>query len=263
MAITTRQQQDNRPIIEVCLTPALWYQFDPKGKNVVVIDIIRATSTIAAALHYGVQKMIPVETVEEANTYLEKGYIVAGERDGYKIPHFHHGNSPFEFMGDDVRGKSVIHTTTNGTRCVLMSKEARNIVAGSFVNQDAVIEWIRQENRDTILFCAGWKDHYVMDDALFAGAVVRDLADDFRIIDDAALSAKLLYRYVRENMLRTVKQATHFKRLQRLGIENDIKFCMSNPQFDVVPIYDGEGFIRLEDETALVQTNKEELKGNP
>ncbi len=241
----TNTLEDNRPILEVCLTPALWDQHDPKDKNVVVIDIIRATSTIASALHHGVKKMIPVETVEEANTWLEKGYLVAGERDGIKIPHFHFGNSPFEFMGEDVRGKEIIHTTTNGTRCVLKRKGARNIVAGSFVNQDAIFDWIKKENRNTILFCAGWKDHYVMDDALFAGAVVRELADDFRIIDDSTLSAKLLYKHVRENMLRTVKQATHFKRLQRLGIENDIKFCMSNPQFDVVPIFDGVGFVKL------------------
>lgn len=241
----TNTQEDNRPILEVCLTPALWNQHDPKDKNVVVIDIIRATSTIASALQHGVKRMIPVETIQEANTWLEKGYLVAGERDGVKIPHFHFGNSPFEFMVDDVKGKEIIHTTTNGTRCVLMSKGARNIVAGSFVNQDAIFDWIKKENRNTILFCAGWKDHYVMDDALFAGAVVRELADDFRIIDDSTLSAKLLYRYVRENMLRTVKQATHFKRLQRLGIENDIKFCMSNPQFDVVPIFDGTGFVKL------------------
>ncbi|MEI2673258.1 MAG: 2-phosphosulfolactate phosphatase [Chitinophagaceae bacterium] len=241
----TNTLEDNRPILEVCLTPALWDQHDPKDKNVVVIDIIRATSTIASALHHGVKKMIPVETVEEANTWLEKGYLVAGERDGIKIPHFHFGNSPFEFMGEDVRGKEIIHTTTNGTRCVLKSKGARNIVAGSFVNQDAIFDWIKKENRNTILFCAGWKDHYVMDDALFAGAVVRELADDFRIIDNSTLSAKLLYKHVRENMLRTVKQATHFKRLQRLGIENDIKFCMSNPQFDVVPIFDGVGFVKL------------------
>jgi 2-phosphosulfolactate phosphatase len=240
----TNTQEDNRPIIEVCLTPALWYQHDPKDKNVVVIDIIRATSTITSALHHGVAKMIPVQTVEEADQYLAKGYLVAGERDGIKIPHFHFGNSPFEFMGDDVKGKSIIHTTTNGTRCVLMSKGAHKIVAGSFLNQEAIFNWIRKENRNTILFCAGWKDHYVMDDALFAGAIVRELADDFRIIDDSTLSAKLLYRYVRENMLRTIKQATHFKRLQRLGIEQDIKFCMSNPHFDVVPIFDGEGFVK-------------------
>ena len=238
-------QNDTRPIVEVCLTPALWYQHDPTDKNVVLIDIIRATSTIASAIHHGVKKMIPVQTVEEANTYLQKGYLVAGERDGVKIPHFHFGNSPFEFMGDEVKGKEIIHTTTNGTRCVLMSKGAKNIVAGSFVNQEAIFDWIRKEKRNTILFCAGWKDHYVMDDALFAGAVVRELAEEYRIIDDSTLSTKLLYRYVRENMLRTIKQATHFKRLARLGIENDIKFCMSNPEYDVVPIFDGEGFVRL------------------
>ncbi|MBC8173329.1 MAG: 2-phosphosulfolactate phosphatase [Chitinophagales bacterium] len=243
MALT--QKPDTRPIIEVCLTPALWYQHDPKGKNVVIIDIIRATSTISAAIFHGVKKMVPVETVEEANDYLAKGFLVAGERDGHKLPHFHFGNSPFEFMGSDTKGKTIIHTTTNGTRCVLMSKGAKNIVAGSFVNQEAIVNWIRKENRGTILFCAGWKEHYVMDDALFAGAVLRELVDEFRIIDDSTLSTKLLYRYVRENMLRTVKMASHFKRLSRLGIEKDIKFCMSNPQYDVVPWYDGEGFVKL------------------
>lgn len=243
----THHKPDTRPVIEVCLTPALWYQHDATNKNVIVIDIIRATSTIATALHHGVKKMIPVEKVEEAEAFLAKGYLVAGERNGYKIPHFQFGNSPYEFMGDETRSKTIIHTTTNGTRCVLMAKQsgAKNIIAGSFVNQDAVINWIKKENTNTILFCAGWQDHYVMDDSLFAGAVLREVVDEFRIIDDSTLSVKLLYRYVRENMLRTVKQATHFKRLAKLGIEKDIKFCMSNPQYDVVPVYDGEGFVKM------------------
>jgi 2-phosphosulfolactate phosphatase len=240
-----RKPTDTDPVIEVCLTPALWYQFDATNKNVVVIDIIRATSTVATAIYHGVQKMIPVETVEEAESFLSKGYLVAGERDGYKIPHFQFGNSPYEFMGEDVRGKSIIHTTTNGTRCVLMAKGARNIVAGSFLNLHSIVNWIKKENRDTILFCAGWKDHYNMEDALFAGSVVRELNDDFRILDDATLSTKMMYRYIRANMLRSVKQAQHFKRLAKLGIEKDIKFCMGHHRYDVVPVFDGEGFVRM------------------
>ena len=240
-----RKPTNTDPVIEVCLTPALWYQFDYAEKNVIVIDIIRATSTITAALHHGVKRMIPVETVEEAETYLAKGYLVAGERDGYKIPHFQFGNSPYEFMGEEVQGKEIIHTTTNGTRCVLMSKGAHNIVAGSFLNLESVVEWIKAENRDTILFCAGWKDHYNMEDALYAGSVVRALSDHFQILDDATLSTKMMYRYIRANMLRSVKQAQHFKRLSKLGIEKDIKFCMSNHKYDIIPIYNGEGFVKM------------------
>ena len=240
-----RRPANTDPVIEVCLTPALWYQFDYAEKNVIVIDIIRATSTITAALHHGVKRMIPVETVEEAETYLAKGYLVAGERDGYKIPHFQFGNSPYEFMSEDVKGKEIIHTPTNGTRCVLMSKGAHNIVAGSFLNLESVVEWIKAENRDTILFCAGWKDHYNMEDALYAGSVVRALSDHFQILDDATLSTKMMYRYIRANMLRSVKQAQHFKRLSKLGIEKDIKFCMSNHKYDIIPIYNGEGFVKM------------------
>ena len=240
-----RRPANTDPVIEVCLTPALLYQFDYAEKNVIVIDIIRATSTITAALHHGVKRMIPVETVEEAETYLAKGYLVAGERDGYKIPHFQFGNSPYEFMSEDVKGKEIIHTTTNGTRCVLMSKGAHNIVAGSFLNLESVVEWIKAENRDTILFCAGWKDHYNMEDALYAGSVVRALSDHFQILDDATLSTKMMYRYIRANMLRSVKQAQHFKRLSKLGIEKDIKFCMSNHKYDIIPIYNGEGFVKM------------------
>ena len=240
-----RKPTNTDPVIEVCLTPALWYQFDYAEKNVIVIDIIRATSTITAALHHGVKRMIPVETVEEAETYLAKGYLVAGERDGYKIPNFQFGNSPYEFMSEDVKGKEIIHTTTNGTRCVLMSKGAHNIVAGSFLNLESVVEWIKAENRDTILFCAGWKDHYNMEDALYAGSVVRALSDHFQILDDATLSTKMMYRYIRANMLRSVKQAQHFKRLSKLGIEKDIKFCMSNHKYDIIPIYNGEGFVKM------------------
>jgi 2-phosphosulfolactate phosphatase len=240
-----RKPTNTDPVIEVCLTPALWYQFDYAEKNVIVIDIIRATSTITAALHHGVKRMITVETVEEAESYLAKGYLVAGERDGYKIPHFQFGNSPYEFMGEEVRGKEIIHTTTNGTRCVLMSKGAHNIVAGSFLNLESIVEWIKAENRDTILFCAGWKDHYNMEDALYAGSVVRALSDHYQILDDATLSTKMMYRYIRANMLRSVKQAQHFKRLSKLGIEKDIKFCMSNHKYDIIPIYDGEGFVKM------------------
>ena len=243
MSIRRRTAEDD-PIIEVCLTPALWYQFDYAEKNVVVIDVIRATSTITAALHHGVEKMIPVETVEEAEAFQKKGFLVAGERDGYKIPHFDFGNSPYEFMGEEIKGTTIIHTTTNGTRCVLMSKDAHKVVAGSFLNLDSVVEWIKQENRDTILFCAGWKDHYNMEDALYAGSVVRALGDNFQVLDDATLSTKMMYRWIRANMLRSVKQAQHFKRLSKLGIEQDIKFCMGNHKYDVVPVYDGEGFVK-------------------
>ncbi len=243
MSIRRRPTQSD-PVVEVCLTPALWYQFDYAEKNVVVIDVIRATSTITAALHHGVAKMIPVETVEEAEAYQKKGVLVAGERDGYKIPHFDFGNSPYEFMGEEIKGKTIIHTTTNGTRCVLMSKDAHKVVAGSFLNLDAIVEWIKAENRDTILFCAGWKDHYNMEDALYAGSVVRALGDHYQVLDDATLSTKMMYRWIRANMLRSVKQAQHFKRLAKLGIEQDIKFCMGNHKYDVVPVYDGEGFVK-------------------
>ena len=134
-------------IIEVCSSPALFGLYDSADSIVVVIDVLRATSSMCVAFEHGAEKIIPVEGVEETRKYKEKGFVIAAERDGEMIEGFDFGNSPFSFMGDAVKGKSIAISTTNGTQAIKVAKYAKQVVIGSFLNLDSLCEWLaRQES---------------------------------------------------------------------------------------------------------------------
>ena len=199
-----------KPNIEVCLSPLLFPLLDHRGKNVVVIDVLRATSTICNALENGAEAVIPVETLEECLAMEGENLLKAAERNGQKPEGFLHGNSPLEYSKELVAGKTIVLTTTNGTRCIKMSLGADKIVAGSFLNLDAIVDFIRQDKKDTILFCAGWKDQFNLEDTLFAGAVI--------------------------DLMEVVKFSSHYQRLSKHGVTKDIEFCMSLNQTKILPI---------------------------
>jgi len=222
--------------IEVCLSPLLFPLVDHRGKNVVVIDVLRATSTICNALKNGASAVIPVETMEECLAIEGDDLIRAAERNGQKPEGFEHGNSPLEYTPSLVKGRTIVLTTTNGTRCIKMSVGADQIVAGSFLNLDAIVNFIRNENKDTILFCAGWKDQFNLEDTLFAGAVVDRLKFDFDYHNDAAFSARQLYVNSEEHLLDVVKFSSHYQRLTKFGVTKDIEFCMTLNQTKIIPI---------------------------
>ena len=160
--------------IEVCYTPDLIHQFELKGKVVVVIDILRATSCVVAGLNSGVAKIKPVASVEECLALGKEGYVTAGERGGQKIEEFDMGNSPFQYMNPKLRGKKVAATTTNGTKAIKLSSDADRIIVGAFLNLSAVVEELEKLNQDIILFCAGWKGRYNLEDSLLQEQFVRD-----------------------------------------------------------------------------------------
>ncbi len=119
--------------IEVCYTPQAYQLFHNPNAIVVVIDVLRATSAITTAFYNGVAKMIPVATVEEAKQYQANGFMVAAERDGAMVEGFDLGNSPFGYMNNKVKGKTIAITTTNGTQAIEASKGASKIIIGSFL----------------------------------------------------------------------------------------------------------------------------------
>ena len=125
-------------IIDVCLSPALLHLHQLEESIVVVIDILRATSTMCTAFQYGAVKVIPVETVEESRVYRDKGYLAGAERNGKKVEGFSFGNSPFDLMSDNIKGKEVVMTTTNGTRAIMLSKNAFKVVIGAFLNLEVL-----------------------------------------------------------------------------------------------------------------------------
>src|ERR1700761_9215721 len=152
----------NRPSMEICLSPALLHLHDTRDKIVVIIDVFRATSTIAAALHNGAECVIPVASVAECIKIGSetKNSITAGERDGKIAEGLQHGNSPSEYPASFIAGKTLVLTTTNGTRLLHMIKESEAIITGSFLNLTAVCDYLLAQNRSVVLGCASWKDKF-------------------------------------------------------------------------------------------------------
>src|SRR6201999_4193674 len=182
--------------LDVCLTPALIPLFAVENYIVVVIDIFRATSSICYGIENGAKAIIPVAEVEECSAYREKGldYLLAAERDGKVVDGFDFGNSPFSYSAEKVAGKTIVLTTTNGTQALHLSRKAKKIVIGSFLNLTALSNWLKTQNENVLLVCAGWKNNFNLEDTLFAGAVVEQLKTFNYKLDDAAIAANDLYQ---------------------------------------------------------------------
>ncbi|HEY0612257.1 MAG TPA: 2-phosphosulfolactate phosphatase [Chitinophaga sp.] len=227
----------NRPSLEVCLSPALLHLYDVKNSIVVIIDVLRATSTICTALYNGAAKVIPVASVEECvNIGRQLEAITAGERDGKIAEGLAYGNSPFEYPRDFVEGKTLVLTTTNGTKLLHMAKDAIQIITGSFPNLSAVCDYLTAQGQNVILGCAAWKDRVNMEDTLFAGAVVSRIREHFSVNCDSALAAETLYNNARNDLYGFMKQASHFQRLSRYGLEKDIQYCLTPDGANVLPL---------------------------
>ncbi|HZG00178.1 MAG TPA: 2-phosphosulfolactate phosphatase [Chitinophagales bacterium] len=234
----------DKSFLDVILTPNLLSLYPLEGKVVVVIDVLRATTTMTVALDQGAKSVIPVESIEECLSFANRpDHLLAGERGGQKVPGFQYGNSPFEFMDGVVKGKTLVLTTTNGTRAIEMSKGAYKVIIGGFLNFSALSRWLLNENRDTLLLCSGWRDKFNLEDTVFAGAVVHHLKEHFFVDSDAAFAAEKLYLNSRRNMMHFMKQSSHYRRLARFGVINDIKYCLRPDLTDVVPVLKGNALV--------------------
>lgn len=231
--------------IEVVLSPALLHLSDIKDKNVVVIDILRATSTICTAIHEGAEAVKAVKDIEQAKGLGSNGYLTAAERNGQKLDGFDMGNSPFECMNGAVKGRKIALTTTNGTKCIEAAANdgAANVLSGSFLNLEATADWLLKDGRDVVLFCAGWKDSFNLEDTLYAGAMAKTLSDKTNcLIDcDAALMSIDLYNMAKENLMDYLTKSSHYKRLSHLHHDEDMVYCLQKSIFQtVVGIVDTE-----------------------
>jgi 2-phosphosulfolactate phosphatase len=228
--------------LEVVVSPALLPYYHIEGKLVVVIDILRATSSICVAFKNKVQKILPVSSADECKFFKDFDFIIAGEKDAEKIMGFDLGNSPFEFDNALLEGKSVAMTTTNGTKAIKLAVEqgANQIVIGSFLNLSAVCNLIRSSDKDVVLLCAGWKDKYNLEDSLFAGAVVSELQHQFLTDCDSALAAQIIYETHKDNLEDFVRRSSHAKRFKLLHLQtDDVKYCLQIDYAPVLPILQG------------------------
>ena len=222
--------------IDVCLSPDLMHLYNVQDKTVVVVDILRATSCMTTAFAHGIESIAPFEKLEDCLAMKAKGYFTAGERDGKKVDGFDLGNSPFEYMNPELKGKKIAFTTTNGTQAIAKSEGAREIIIGSFLNLSAVMEHITASENNVLVVCAGWKGKVNLEDTLFAGALVEKLKNHIEPDCDAPLAAQNLYNMAKSDMVKFLSTSSHVKRLARLNIKKDIEFCLRPDQYQVVPI---------------------------
>jgi 2-phosphosulfolactate phosphatase len=233
--------------IEVCFTPQAYPLFHKPGAIVVVIDILRATSAITTAFYNGVLKMIPVAGIDEARSYKENGYIVAAERNGEIVEGFDMGNSPFGYMNSKVKGKTIVITTTNGTQAIEAAKIADKTIIGSFLNLDTVVEYLKLQQKDVIFICSGWKNKFNLEDTLFAGAVAEQLlgVENFSTECDSTRAAMELYKLAKNDLYGFLGNSSHRKRLSKLDLERDIKYCLTPNQCPVLPIMEKGVLVKL------------------
>ncbi len=232
--------------IDVCLSPELLHLHDLQNTIVVVTDIFRATSCMVTAFAHGVGSITPVATVEECRALQQQGYIAAAERDALKVVGFDLDNSPFSYMTDAIVGKDIAVTTTNGTLSITKAKvDAVQVLAGAFLNLEAIINYIKTQPYDVLVLCAGWKGKVNLEDTLFAGAVVEALQNDYAISEDAALMSLRIYQTSKSDLMGSLAEASHIRRLQKMGISEDIPFCLKHSIYDVVPILNGDKLVLL------------------
>lgn len=232
---------NNKPTLYTCVSPALIHLYDLRNSVVVIIDVFRATSTIAAALHNGARYVVPVDTIPKAIEVSKRLHgIAAGERDGKLAEGLAYGNSPLEYSADFIKDKILVLTTTNGTRLLQMALDngADDIITGSFTNLSAVCNYLIRQNKNVILACAGWKDRFNLEDTVFAGAVISRVKENFSVHCDSSHTAEFLYENNKHELLLFASNFTHYHRLvERFGYIQDIEFCLTEDNANVLAIY--------------------------
>jgi 2-phosphosulfolactate phosphatase len=219
-----------------------------KSRFVVVIDALRATSVIAAALSEGARCVIPVMEIEEAvKLYHSLGAdrtLLCGEREGNPISGFHLGNSPFEYRSKVVKDFTLIMTTTNGTRAIHAAANAAVMALGSMLNASAVAADARESGLDVTLVCAGTRGRFTMDDVLAAGAIIDALSPSAGSMDDLSFMARDYYRRFAGDLSAALEYCSHARFLIDAGYAADVEYCMRKDSLRVVPYFE-KGMVRL------------------
>lgn len=236
------------PTVHIHMLPALIDADALAGGVAVMIDVLRASTTIVHALAAGAESIVPCESVEEARQAAERfdshNVLLGGERRGVRIDGFDLGNSPLEYTSDRVTGRTIVFTTTNGTRALQACAPADRVLIGAFTNRSALLHVLREDRRDVHLVCAGTDGHLTAEDILLAGAVANDLLENQRPAIDVqtqmAIDYYLTHSATRDRLLETMRSSRGGANLLRLGYEADIDRAAEEDLFDVVPEWSRE-----------------------
>lgn len=241
--------QKSKYRLEACFSPALYpYRQIEDAFNLVVIDVLRATTSICAAFQNGVESIIPVATIEEAKEYKRKGYLVASERDGQVLDFADFGNSAFNFMQDGLQGVEIVYSTTNGTQAMQLAPENGKMVIGAFSNLTALKDWLINQKRDVLFLCSGWKNKFNIEDTLLVGALAElILAEDIDFYSqcDSVMAAIDLWKAAKPDVLGYIEKAAHRHRLKKLGLDDVLEFSFTVDTCPVVPVLEGERLVKI------------------
>jgi 2-phosphosulfolactate phosphatase len=229
------------PGIEVVVSPLLYPARQIiENFDVVIVDIFRAGTTICTALSRGVEKIIPVASVEEALRFKEMGFLIAGERDGIKLEFADFGNSPAEMMNADLKDKTLVLTTTNGTRAIETASGANRIAIGTFTNLVYLSEWLFTLKRNIVILCSGWKETFSLEDTVFAGALIESLIPQSNrfILYDSSVAAFELWKSAKADLASYLKNGSHYQRLVQLGLQKDLDLSVRLDSTRVIPVYE-------------------------
>jgi 2-phosphosulfolactate phosphatase len=240
--------EQDRKLIEVCYTPAQFELYKDAFDVVVVVDVLRATSAMTTALHQGVEKIIPVASIEEAKEYQAKGFIVGAERDGAVVEGFDFGNSPYVYIDRDMKGKTVVMTTTNGTKAIQMAADASTVVIGCLNNLQALCDWLLQQHKNTLVLASGWKDKVNLEDTICGGAIAQILlaSGTFIAKEDSTVAAKFLFESAEQNLWKFLRASSHRQRLAHLKIQKDVIYCLKLNTVPCIPILKDGALVKLD-----------------
>lgn len=228
---------------EVFLTYTNVSEDDVQNRTVVVIDVLRACSTIATALDRGARAVMPVPDMARAGKIAGNldpdVYRLGGERGGEKIEGYHLGNSPHEYTRDAVEERDIILNTSNGTQALDRAKGAKHLIAACFLNAERVVDFIQQNAEAVTIVCAGRQNRLALEDTLCAGLLLDRLWDGKEPypVTDSAHTAYTLYHTDRDDLLNALHGANHAEWLAKQGYEDDLEYCFQTDTLSVLPYY--------------------------
>ncbi len=226
--------------ISVCLTPKLFDYYNTKESIVVIIDLLRATSVISTAFEYGIKKIIPVTSIQEALNYQNKhDHILAAERNTKPVKNFDYGNSPYHYMTKEIEGKTLVLTTTNGTKAINLAKNNK-IITASYVNFEIIVKYLKQQNQNIIILCSGWKNLVNIEDSILAGHLAQILLQEanYETNCDSLFIAKELYMNNNKDFFNYLSSSAYRQRNNTKEVLKDTKFCLNpNIKSDIIPTY--------------------------
>lgn len=239
----------SKPVVRICVSPALYPLYREPGSTIVVVDVLRATSAICAALQHGIKGVIPVAGVDDGKVYQGEEYILAAERGGEVVGGFSYGNSPLSYINNpEISGKTLVLSTTNGTQAIEAARNDGPLCIGAFNNLTVLSQWLSQQQNDVMILCAGWKNRMNLEDTLFAGALSHLLLQDGYQLDidsDAVLMAQLLYTTNQHDLLKFLERSSHRNRLAKLNLEEDVQYCMTPDTTSVVPFLQDKTLVNI------------------